>query len=252
MTFTVSVSPAHGSDITLNYRTVDGTAISHADVDDYTATSRTVTIAPNTTSATFDVSTTEDEDVEIDDEFTVEISTTTTGVEIGNATATGTILYDDTGTVGEPWWNCYERHEVTRVCLKRRIVMGVIDTHVDNANKDMKDKDPSYYASTIVVEDDDEPLEFAVYSRRQPHTTFTVELTLSHPRLAPHVTITPRYLVFTPDNYSVAQKVSLRLLPNSITGSEKADVVARLVEFPDALVYGLYKQQQLWFYENGP
>ena len=103
-----------------------------------------------------------------------------------------------------------------------------------------------------MVDGDDEPLEFAVYSRRQPHTTYTVELSLSDPRLAPHVTITPRYLVFTPDNYSIAQKVSLKLLPNSITGSEKADVVARLVEFPDALVYGLYKQQQLWFYENGP
>ena len=252
MTFTVSVSPAHGSDITLNYRTVDGTAISHADVEDYTADSETVTIAANNTSATFVVNTIEDDDIEIDDEFTVEISTTTTGVEIGKDTATGTILNDDNGATGEPWWNCYEREEGAKVCLKQRIVMGVIDTHVDNANKDMKDKDPSYYASTIVVEDDNEPLEFAVYSRRQPHTTYTVELTLSDPRLAPHVTITPRYLVFTPDNYSVAQKVSLRLLPNSITGSEKADVVARLVEFPDALVYGLNKQQQLWFYENGP
>ena len=252
MTFTVSVSPAHGSDITLNYRTVDGTAISHADVEDYTADSETVTIAANNTSATFVVNTIEDDDIEIHDEFTVEISTTTTGVEIGNATATGTILYDDTGTVGEPWWNCYERHEVTRVCLKRRIVMGVIDTHVDNANKDMKDKESSYYATTIVVEDDDEPLEFAVYSRRQPHTTFTVELTLSDPELAQYVEITPRYLVFTPGNYSIAQKVSLKLMENPITGFEKADVVARLVEFPDALVYGLYKQQQLWFYEDGP
>ncbi len=252
MTFTVSVSPAHGSDITLNYRTVDGTAISHADVDDYTATSRTVTIAPNTTSATFDVSTTEDEDVEIDDEFTVVLSTTQTDVMFGDDTAIGTIVNDDNGATGEPWWNCYEREEGAKVCLKQRIVMGVIDTHVDNANKDLKDKDRGYYPSSVVIEDDDEPHEFAVYLRRQPHTTFTVELTLSHPQLAPHVLITPRYLVFTPGNYSIAQKVSLQLLPNSITGSEKADVVARLVEFPDALVYGLYKQQQLWFYENGP
>ena len=184
--------------------------------------------------------------------FTVVLSTTQTDVMFGDDTAIGTIVNDDNGATGEPWWNCYEREEGAKVCLKQRIVMGVIDTHVDNANKDLKDKDRGYYPSSVVIEDDDEPHEFAVYLRRQPHTTFTVELTLSHPQLAPHVLITPRYLVFTPGNYSIAQKVSLKLMENPITGFEKADVVARLVEFPDALVYGLNKQQQLWFYENGP
>ena len=251
MTFTVSVSPTHTSDITVDYDTVDGTAISHPDVNDYTAVSGTVTILAGDSSATITVQTTEDTDIEIDDQFTVKLSNPSVG-EISDDTATGTILNDDNGATGEPWWNCYERDEITEVCLKQRIVMGVIDTHVDNANKDMKDKDPGYYPSSVVIEDDDEPHEFAVYLRRQPHTTFTVELTLSHPQLAPHVPITPRYLVFTPSNYSIAQKVSLELLSNSVTGSEEGDVGARLVEFPGALVYGLDKQQKLWFYDNGP
>ena len=100
LTFTVSVSPTHSSAITLSYETVDGTAISHADVDDYTAASRTVTIPAGDSSATITIATTEDSDIEINDEFTVVISNPPTGVTIADDTATGTIRNDDTGSVG--------------------------------------------------------------------------------------------------------------------------------------------------------
>ena len=97
VTFTVYVTPALTSAVTLSYETVDGSAIAHSDVDDYTAASGMVTITANATSATFTVDTTEDTDIEIDDEFTVELSGAPTGTMFGDKIATGSINNDDIG-----------------------------------------------------------------------------------------------------------------------------------------------------------
>ena len=250
MTFTVSVSPTHTSDITVDYETVDGTAISHPDVNDYTAASNSVIIPAGQSSATIDVSTTVDDDFEIDDEFTVEISTTTAGVAIGNDTATGTIVNDDTGTAGDVLWQCLEKDKDTGECLRRRLLLNVGDTYLANIGKDMNDQDTSYFASSIVMEDYYEPHEFGMYLRRKPDTTLTIMPIIANPLLVPFVPITPRYLVFTPENYSVPQKVSLHMLPDFNTAHERSDLTVRVIEHPDASVYGLYKQQNLWFFDR--
>ena len=253
ITFTVSVSPTHTADITVDYETVDGTAISHADVDDYTHKGGSLTIPTGQSSATFDVSTTEDDDFEIDDEFTVEISTTTTGVEIGNDTATGTILNDDTGTTGNALWQCIEWKKDTPwpgECLRRRLFLSVGDTYLANIGKDMNDEDTSYYASRIILEQYYEPHEFGMYLRRKPDTTLTIMPIIANKLLVPFVPITPRYLVFTPENYSIPQKVSLHMLPDFNTRTEVSDLVAKVVEHPSAVVYGLYKQRGLIFFDR--
>ena len=250
MTFTVSVSPTHTSDITVDYETEDGTAISHPDVNDYTAASGSLTILAGQTSATIDVSTTEDDDFEIDDEFTVEIATTTAGVAIGNDTATGTILNDDTGTAGDVLWQCLEKDKDTGECLRRRLLLNVGDTYLANIGKDMNDQDTSYFANSIVMEDYYEPHEFGMYLRRKPDTTLTIMPIIANPLLVPFVPITPRYLVFTPENYSVPQKVSLHMLPDFNTAHERSDLTVRVIEHPNASVYGLYKQQNLWFFDR--
>ena len=250
MTFTVSVSPAHTSNITVDYETVDGTAISHADVDDYTAASGTVTILAGKSSATITVQTTEDTDIEIDDQFTVVLSTTQTDVMIENSIATGTIVNDDTGTAGDVLWQCLEKDKDTGECLRRRLLLNVGDTYLANIGKDMNDQDTSYFASSIVMEDYYEPHEFGMYLRRKPDTTLTIIPIIANPLLVPFVPITPRYLVFTPENYSVPQKVSLHMLPDFNTAHERSDLTVRVIEHPNASVYGLYKQQNLWFFDR--
>ena len=250
MTFTVSVSPTHTSDITVDYETVDGTAISHPDVNDYTAVSGSVTIDANTSSATFVVNTTVDDHTEIDDQFTVVLSTTQTDVMIENSIATGTIVNDDTGTAGDVLWQCLEKDKDTGECLRRRLLLNVGDTYLANIGKDMNDQDTSYFASSIVMEDYYEPHEFGMYLRRKPDTTLTIMPIIANPLLVPFVPITPRYLVFTPENYSVPQKVSLHMLPDFNTAHERSDLTVRVIEHPNASVYGLYKQQNLWFFDR--
>ena len=253
ITFTVSVSPTHTADITVDYETVDGTAISHADVDDYSAASGSVTIAADTSSITFDVNTTEDDHVEIDDQFTINLSTSQDDVMIGNGTATGTILNDDTGTAGNALWQCLEWKKDTPwpgECLRRRLFLSIGDTYLANIGKDMNDEDTSYYASRIVLEEYYEPHEFGMYLRRKPDTTLTIMPIIANKLLVPFVPITPRYLVFTPENYSIPQKVSLHMLPDFNTRTEVSDLVAKVVEHPGAVVYGLYKQRGLIFFDR--
>ena len=102
MTFTVTLAKAVASAVTVNYATSDGTATAG---QDYTAvTSGSVTIAANSTSATFTVSVTGDETDEPNETFNVTISlpaNTTAAAITGGATATvtGTILDDDPAVV---------------------------------------------------------------------------------------------------------------------------------------------------------
>ena len=253
MTFTVSVSPTHPADITVDYETVDGTAISHPDVNDYTAASGSVTIAANASSATFVVNTIEDDHTEIDDQFTIVLSTTQTDVMIENSTATGTIVNDDTGTAGNALRQCLEWKKDTPwpgECLRWRLFVKIHNTYLANIGKDMNNEDKYYWGSRIVIEDFYEPHEFGMYLDRKPDTTLTIVPFIKNPLLVPFVPITPRYLVFTPENYSVPQKVSLHMLPDFNTRAEVSDLTARVVEFPSAFVYGLYRQRNLWFFDR--
>jgi chitinase len=94
MPFTVSLSSASTSQVTVNYATANGTATAGSD---YTATSGTLTFAPGMTSQTVNVAVTGDTTVEPNETFTVKL-TSPSGATLGTATATGTITNDDTAS----------------------------------------------------------------------------------------------------------------------------------------------------------
>jgi len=91
MTFTVTLSSASTSDITIDYATSDNTALA---VSDYTATSGTLTIAAGATSGTIDVAITGESTYEADETLTMTLSAPT-GATLATATAIGTITNDD-------------------------------------------------------------------------------------------------------------------------------------------------------------
>ena len=91
--FTVTLSHASSSAVTVRYTTSHGTASS----SDYTAAAnRTLTLGSGSTQGTFTIATTEDTEDEDDETFTVTLSSPSTNAELGSAkTATGTIVDDD-------------------------------------------------------------------------------------------------------------------------------------------------------------
>ena len=188
LTFTVSVSPTHSSAITLDYETADGTAISHADVDDYTAASGTVTIPAGDSSATITVSTTEDSDIEINDTFTVVLSNPPTGVTIGDDTAMGTISNDDTGSVGGP------------VSILRNVNGTVNNLYLIRPQT----------TGHVGVFENGETKEWHFRLRDKPPYAITLRPVVSDARDAHSLVFTPSYLVFTPSNWDTYQALTVR------------------------------------------
>lgn len=95
--FTVTLSAAATTTVAVPYATADGTA----DGNDYTSTAGTLTIAPGQTTATVDVPITGDGTPEADETFTLTLGTPS-GATLGRATATATILNDDTAPPPPP------------------------------------------------------------------------------------------------------------------------------------------------------
>ncbi|MGF1520815.1 MAG: Calx-beta domain-containing protein [Leptolyngbyaceae cyanobacterium] len=90
-TFAVSLSEASDTDITVDFATVDGTAVAGSD---YTGGTGTLTFAAGATSQTIAVAITDDAEVEADETFTVELANAS-GAVITDGSATGTILDND-------------------------------------------------------------------------------------------------------------------------------------------------------------
>ncbi|WP_445167946.1 Calx-beta domain-containing protein [Mycolicibacterium sp. Dal123E01] len=93
-TFTVTLSKAATTPVTVGYSTANGTATAGAD---FTSTTGTLTFNPGVTSQTVTVKVAGDADVESNETFTVALSSPT-GATITRATATGTITNDDVAT----------------------------------------------------------------------------------------------------------------------------------------------------------
>jgi len=89
--FTVTLSAASASTVTVNYATADGTATAPGD---YAATSGTLTFAPGVTTQTVTVNVVGDTTPEGNETFTVTLSAPTNAT-IASGTGTGTILDDD-------------------------------------------------------------------------------------------------------------------------------------------------------------
>ena len=92
-TFTVSLSAAAGSTVTVNYTTVAGSAAAGTD---FTATSGTLTFLAGETSKTVPVDVLGDVTLETNETFSVTLSGPT-GATLGTASATATIANDDAG-----------------------------------------------------------------------------------------------------------------------------------------------------------
>ena len=91
MTFTVTLSPAVESEVTVDWETADGTAEAGTD---YTAGNGSLRFDTGEASKTFTVTVTGDEEDEEDETFTVTLSNVS-GAMFNNPTATGTITDDD-------------------------------------------------------------------------------------------------------------------------------------------------------------
>ena len=91
--FTVNLSHASSSAVTVQYTTSHGTATA----GDYTAAAnRTLTLGTGSTSATLTIATTEDTDDEPDETFSVTLASPSSNAALGaRRTATGTIVDDD-------------------------------------------------------------------------------------------------------------------------------------------------------------
>ncbi|NEP13050.1 MAG: DUF4347 domain-containing protein [Symploca sp. SIO2C1] len=90
-TFTVTLDQASGQDVTLDFITNDGTAINP---DDFTGTNGTLTIAAGDTTGTITVDIVDDAIDEVDETFTVDI-TSATNATITNNQGVGTITDND-------------------------------------------------------------------------------------------------------------------------------------------------------------
>jgi hypothetical protein len=89
--FTVSRSGSGEGTVSVDYRTVAGTALAKSD---YTAASGTLTFPPGVWSQTITITVKTDRRREPDETFTVELLNAV-GASVGDAVATGTILNDD-------------------------------------------------------------------------------------------------------------------------------------------------------------
>ena len=86
--FTINVTPTCSKPITVNYKTVDATAVAGKD---YTALTGKLTIPANTLNAYIDVTVSKDSLRQEDQTFTLELSTPTNASITGTGKATGTI-----------------------------------------------------------------------------------------------------------------------------------------------------------------
>lgn len=94
--FTLALSaPASAGGVSVNYATVDGSALAGVD---YVAESGSATIPEGATSVTIGILVNGDDDTESDESFHVDLSDAT-GATLGKARGTGTIVNDDIATV---------------------------------------------------------------------------------------------------------------------------------------------------------
>jgi chitinase len=92
LSFSVLLTNANGSSVSVDDTTADGTAVAGSD---YTSKSGTLTFTPGQTSKTVSVSITDDALAEDDETFTLNLSNATGGLLIADAQAVGTIQNDD-------------------------------------------------------------------------------------------------------------------------------------------------------------
>ena len=238
ITFTVSVNPPHNAEFTLDYETRDYTAISHRHVNDYTAAKGEVKIPAMASSATITLHTTEDTDLEVDDQFTLVLSNPPAGVTLGRSTAIGRILDDDPGAGGNLSYQCSSRDADTQACTTYRMILTAQSTYGYNAGKNMYLTDRVYHPFRLLHEGRD--YELAVYLAKPIHRTVTFEPYVVQENMRSFITFEPKYIVMTPENSHIAQKLTIRALPDYNYGTENVTVRLRQVEYANPLLRNIY------------
>lgn len=97
--FTVTLSKTSAAAVSVDYRTIDGSALAGSE---YQAASGTLTIPAGARSALVSVAVIGDTNPETDLSFTVELSKPSAGILLADPIATGTIVDDDGVPVPEP------------------------------------------------------------------------------------------------------------------------------------------------------
>lgn len=92
LSFSVMLTNASGTTVSVDYATADGSAIAGSD---YTATSGTLTFTPGQTSKTVPATIINDALAEDDETFTLNLSNATGGIAIADPQGVGTIVNDD-------------------------------------------------------------------------------------------------------------------------------------------------------------
>jgi chitinase len=92
LSFSVMLTNASGTTVSVDYATADGSAIASSD---YIATSNTLTFTPGQTSKIVPVTIVNDALAEDDETFTLHLSNATGGIAIADAQGVGTIVNDD-------------------------------------------------------------------------------------------------------------------------------------------------------------
>jgi Calx-beta domain len=184
--FTVSLSHAAGTDVSVDYATADDTATAPAD---YTATHGTLVIPLGSTSATIDVPIVGELAVEADETFTVTLAHAANAA-IARSTAVGTIVNDDylpaatiSGT-SQPEGNAGTTSATFAVALDRP---PKTDVSIDYATSDASATAPGDYAATsgtliIPVGSTSATVDVPVVGDALYEADETFTLTLSNPR----------------------------------------------------------------------
>jgi hypothetical protein len=118
--FTVTLSQASTTPVTVDFATADGTATAPGD---YAATSGTLTFAPGETTKTIAVSVNGDTLVEPDETFFVNLSNPTGGATIDDAQGEGTIVNDDLSPAVLDHFKCYKTKQVGTRFDPRQVIL---------------------------------------------------------------------------------------------------------------------------------
>ena len=159
--------------------------------------------------------TTGDTDIEIDDQFTVNLSNPSDGV-IGDGTAVGTITNDDSGETGKQAWTTVDGKRLRYIPTLSR-------------------GDGKQIVSQSMMELS-ESTKWSVRLRHQPTTTVTIVPYLKNEQDILVATLPEQYLVFNTENWATYQKFSIKVAPDFNGVSGKIVVDYDIIEFDDELV----------------
>jgi hypothetical protein len=183
--FTVSLSAISGRTVTVDWATADGTAVHPSD---FSAGSGTATFDPGETSQTVNVTVKGDTDLELDEAFTV-VLTSPTNATVTDGTGTGTILDDELEPVVSIEDATVTEGDAGTSTLSFTVLLsraGVVGATVDWTTSDGSAAEPGDYESdsgtvTFIAGDLEEHVDVTVNGDVLFEVDETMDVDLSSP-----------------------------------------------------------------------